>query len=1173
MSKQEGNKEDSLADIDLLDRKGEDTKIGNPDTDPTFKKHYNKELRVSQDEVPIVLNDLNDSAIKYISREQYEIALVLFQKAHGIINVISLDHCRRDQQMAFLVFHNMAACYQRMNSLEECAASVENCLRLLGDYSSLKNQSISQRMVQMERECKVRMQLCALLSQLHRHKDALNQAILSIKLIHGLFKDLDALCKFYIHKSNDEELEVIEEHLQSKGESLNDDHKAYYECITQMMKSNPEAAIQASKNQLDEGISLMEKAAKKIHPVIKEVLNKLIKEKKISPNKKISKLFEMDDPNNQQILEVDKEIEELIKDEDAQLGIMSTSKNKFDDSDLDFEEKLDMRSVLGYFNQSEWIGNINIGNIMQINPLKNEDLMINAKNENQLTRPSFLEKVALLAVGYFCASTEIRFILQLNEDHTFTKKEKEPESEYWHAKSLEIACCFLPSDCPLVNHIMLSYQKHHSPAQQPIKEDEENEDELDCVKPLNGIESNKFQPLIRKLKDVNVMITPCELSPAYKVTNNLLKEYKEGLIKYFSDDTPEQETMRRDTSNPSQSKSKRAQSNTCAVEEYNNFDQLKNSYSVNSNFESKSKSIIDNLLVHKKSVIEILSKQMSNEEKQKLLKKVLDDFDSGYFKNISDDHKTLKDNIGSSSNIEHTKSMGIGDESHDSLLCDEEAPNKNLKDKMTSHSFHKRPLSQNTVLRSKSSRQKRRKKTPVTHKSKGQHSLASNGHGSNSKMTQDTQDGDYSRSRKLIDDSKFGNKKAVVNASMRPKSSRGNRSFDSCGNIKGVKHDGANKKHRTNVSAVSKPKNDFGKKKNSYSCAGQFNADKLLAKYRQARNSTGISNSFSGMEHPTNNLVASIREKNSRNIEKFGDKAILNSKMEVKESNSQYLINSETFKGDPHHNMSFDVNQRPRAIKSKKKKEDANKALMNFEEMKRKIMKDYAKKSGKDGRPKVSQPSHNRNTAGPISGYFSSQKEDLLKYDKHKDSKMFHPRDDDALFTNENPSKKKNGKKSGNKNNFAAIYDANSFGHWNTNQPMSQKSVNNAGLSLKDRPGSNKKHTPSKSKAPRSAIGQKRKSKCSNGGEIGGSYITSHKPTKSTSIVASGKIHQSKPKSGSKKGESKSKDKYIYKERSYETLQKNKGPNDGSAVQNFLSHNKAGIGFLNHKMNSLNFMN
>ncbi len=48
------------------------------------------------DEVPIVLNELNDSAIKYMQKEQYEKALILLQKAHGIINVVSLDKCKRD---------------------------------------------------------------------------------------------------------------------------------------------------------------------------------------------------------------------------------------------------------------------------------------------------------------------------------------------------------------------------------------------------------------------------------------------------------------------------------------------------------------------------------------------------------------------------------------------------------------------------------------------------------------------------------------------------------------------------------------------------------------------------------------------------------------------------------------------------------------------------------------------------------------------------------------------------------------------------------------------------------------------------------------------------------------------------------------------------------------------
>jgi len=171
---------------------------------------------------------------------------------------------------------------------------------------------------------------------------------------------------------------------------------------------------------------------------------------------------------------------------------------------------------------------------MQINPFEIEEFMTNCKNEYQLGRNSFLEKISLLAVGYFWASTEIRFILQLNEDPTFKKKEKEPESEYWHAKSLEIAWSFLPSDWPLVNHILLSYQKHHSPAQQIISEDKPNDDILEVVKPLAGIESSKYQPLIRKVANGEVLITPSELSPAYKITRKVLKSYKNSLMNYIS---------------------------------------------------------------------------------------------------------------------------------------------------------------------------------------------------------------------------------------------------------------------------------------------------------------------------------------------------------------------------------------------------------------------------------------------------------------------------------------------------------------------------------------------------------------------------------------------------------------------------------------------------------------
>lgn len=75
------------------------------------------------------------------------------------------------------------------------------------------------------------------------------------------------------------------------------------------------------------------------------------------------------------------------------------------------QQQVDLRHILGFLNQTEWIQNLNIGNIMQISPVKLEDLCQVRRNEECLARDSFLEIISFLIVGYFCASTEIRFII------------------------------------------------------------------------------------------------------------------------------------------------------------------------------------------------------------------------------------------------------------------------------------------------------------------------------------------------------------------------------------------------------------------------------------------------------------------------------------------------------------------------------------------------------------------------------------------------------------------------------------------------------------------------------------------------------------------------------------------------------------------------------------------
>ena len=122
--------------------------------------------------------------------------------------------------------------------------------------------------------------------------------------------------------------------------------------------------------------------------------------------------------------------------------------------------------------------------------------------EIELARDSIVEKLSLLAVSYFCVSTELRFLVNSKENPSVDPVQVKAESEYWHGKAIEISCTFLPSESPLVSHIHQSYKKHHAPVQQTIMEEEDKlrrkkDLDLRVVRPLAGIDQSKYQPMIR----------------------------------------------------------------------------------------------------------------------------------------------------------------------------------------------------------------------------------------------------------------------------------------------------------------------------------------------------------------------------------------------------------------------------------------------------------------------------------------------------------------------------------------------------------------------------------------------------------------------------------------------------------------------------------------------------
>lgn len=145
-----------------------------------------------------------------------------------------------------------------------------------------------------------------------------------------------------------------------------------------------------------------------------------------------------------------------------------------------------MKNLLGYLNQSEWIYSLNIGNIMQIAPLTLQDFMSSSSLQMELSREFVLEKVIYLYNNTY-SSAFLQYLTSawaLNTDScTNSKKcwvsistQEETRNlilliiprEYWHGKAVEIAISFLPSESPLVSHILMSYEKHHSPSKQAI---------------------------------------------------------------------------------------------------------------------------------------------------------------------------------------------------------------------------------------------------------------------------------------------------------------------------------------------------------------------------------------------------------------------------------------------------------------------------------------------------------------------------------------------------------------------------------------------------------------------------------------------------------------------------------------------------------------------------------
>lgn len=187
--------------------------------------------------------------------------------------------------------------------------------------------------------------------------------------------------------------------------------------------------------------------------------------------------------------------------------------------------------MLGIKRYDDWILNLNIGNVMHLSPLGLQEMNLQLDNSHELTRDAILEKIVLLSIAYFWVGTELRFLSQNKsknqekQDKPKSEEEKigKKESEKWQAKAVQTSCTFLPSECPLVGHVIASYQKHHSIINQPIPEDEELDDDLMFIRPLNEIkqDSINYHQIVK-----NHVPAIRRLPPRMKSSTNNMQHFK-----------------------------------------------------------------------------------------------------------------------------------------------------------------------------------------------------------------------------------------------------------------------------------------------------------------------------------------------------------------------------------------------------------------------------------------------------------------------------------------------------------------------------------------------------------------------------------------------------------------------------------------------------------------------
>lgn len=212
----------------------------------------------------------------------------------------------------------------------------------------------------------------------------MDNAKYSVRLGHQILRDLYDLCVFYSNKIKFKDdfaslslLIMDEDDPENKGEEGKKPKHTKSEIDEKRMQkkyikeNSPVRDI--PYNILEESISMIERTALKLLPIMKELGNKLAG---TNGKKGLDAFHAAPGLGDKQLADKNKgfdkktlssELKEKVINQDKGMVLNEDDQKTHKlpgDKPSTKEDQIDMRTVLGFLNQNEWILNLNIGNIM-----------------------------------------------------------------------------------------------------------------------------------------------------------------------------------------------------------------------------------------------------------------------------------------------------------------------------------------------------------------------------------------------------------------------------------------------------------------------------------------------------------------------------------------------------------------------------------------------------------------------------------------------------------------------------------------------------------------------------------------------------------------------------------------------------------------------------------------